>query len=168
MRKKTVVWLAALVVAGTMASPAGAQVAVGVSANYGTESDFGVGARLMIPFSRVRVGVASQVQLGGDLFFPGTVEGAADASWVDLNGNVVFPLRFSEGFRPYLGVGLNLAVRSSDDTLADDPGTKAGINVVGGWRGSRGAAAPFAEVRGVIGGAEQLVLTFGFAFGGGR
>lgn len=154
--------------AGAVAGEAEAQ-AFGPQLSYGTDSSLGIGVRMFMPLT----GTVSGVDLLGsaDYFFGDEPRGV-DISWIELNGGLSIPVVLSDNFRPYLGAGLNLAIVSYSyelDPDLDDTETELGINVIAGWQSPRSIGfRPFVEVRGVVGGAEQVVFTAGLTVGGGR
>ena len=151
--------VAALTSAGNQAA---AQVQFGVQANLATETDLGIGARVIFPVEQLLVGMEGIVSF--DYFFPDHFD-----FW-ELNGNLVVPVRISEGFVPHLGGGLNLGFFSTDDDVTDfDYGdTEVGLNLVGGFKFRTSSLRPFVEVRATIAGAEQIVFTGGILVGGSR
>lgn len=145
----------------------------GVQANYGTDFDFGVGARVEIPVAFTSTGTFSQTFLIGsfDYFFWDCEAGDdIDCSYWEVNANAAVPIAAS-GINPYVGAGLNIA-RISFDTDVNIPGfdfgasaTEVGLNILGGLRFPLGGMSAYGEGRFELGGGEQLVLTFGILLG---
>ena len=143
---------------------ANGQLAIGANLSLGTDSDLGVGARLLVGLGEA---VRHLEGIGSfDYFFPGE-----NVNWWELNANVVLPVAVTSGFHPYLGAGLNLTNTSVDVVdgtpgFTDDGGeTDVGLNLVGGMKLPTSGAVPFLEVRTTIGGGSQVVLTAGLLFG---
>lgn len=155
MRMRTV--LVAICLAGSAVlvgpSASSGQVYGGVQANYGSETDFGLGARMLANLEDVNLEFVGSF----DLYFP---DGPSDF-W-EINGNVFyhFHLPESPSILPYLGGGLNVAQVSNG---ADN--TEAGLNLGGGVRFPLANVSPFIEARTVVSDFDQSVLTFGLVFG---
>ena len=168
--KRLTVPMAVLVVG--LASPVSGQVAYGPQLSWGDESDFGVGARVEVPFTQFVPADGSPLStmrlIGSfDWFFPDEPDGV-DVSYLELNANAVYPIVI-ENLRPYVGGGLNFARVSADfdsDILEDQSDTEVGLNVLGGLNFLLGSYSAFAEGRFELDGGEQFVLTFGLLFGG--
>lgn len=136
---------------------------------YGSESSFGIGARGNVPLGRIlspegRMGDAtvSRLELAGSVhrFWP---EGA---DYTEANLDLILPLlSLGDGAaRTYVGGGLHLG-RISPDVGETD--TELGVNLLGGVRFDRRAVAPFFEIRGAMGGYDQLSAAFGVQLFGG-
>jgi hypothetical protein len=138
---------------GPAAEEAQAQTAFGVQGSWGSEADFGVGARLLVNLG----GSNFEVAATADRFFPDN-----DVEWWDFNGNLFyhFHLPDTPAVLPYLGGGLNVA----RFTIDDQSSSEAGVNLGGGIR-FPGNVTPFLEVRAVISDADQIVVTGGLLFG---
>lgn len=137
-------------------APSSAQVHLGPQISLGDDSDVGIGGRLVAGVSQYE-----GVEFAGsfNVFFP---EG--DLDWWEINGNLIYNFRIedAEVFRPYAGGGLNV-------TRLDAPGvdgdTQLGLNVLGGAKfPNDGPVTPYLELRGIIEGGEQLVITGGILF----
>jgi opacity protein-like surface antigen len=155
----------ALAVTGALVAgveEASAQVQIGAQVNIATDTDLGIGARVLFGLDQLVVGMEGIASF--DYFFPDGFD-----FW-ELNGNVVVPVPITESFEPYLGGGLNLAFISSELDVPgdDDSDTEIGLNLVGGMKFATTNFRPFVEVRGTIAGAEQLVFTGGILLGGPR
>jgi hypothetical protein len=124
----------------------------GVQVDYGSDSDVGIGARVVGGTGRLIPSPRLSLIGSFDVYFPG-----GNNDFWELNGNVAwrFPV---PGLEPYAGGGLNMARNNRD--------TSAGLNLlVGTWFRIPGALIkPFAELRITLEGAEQFVLTGGIAF----
>ncbi|MBI1967297.1 MAG: hypothetical protein HYS40_04855 [Gemmatimonadetes bacterium] len=159
MRRKIV--FGTLAAALVLAANLQAQARFGVQANFGTDTDFGIGGRAIFGLQSLFPATPLDGHVTFDWFFP---EG--DATYWELNGNVAYRFPVQRNLGPYVGGGLNIAHISVDlplgGTVSD---TDAGLNVLGGISfGARGRAAPFVELRGELGGGEQLVITGGLRF----
>jgi opacity protein-like surface antigen len=163
------------------ATAANANLQFGPQASYGAGIDgnagFGVGGRVVVDLAQKRRGLAFVGSLDYFLSPEGGAEGqglTVDVSYVELNANLTHT--FGGGGRrvkkvkttrltPYAGLGLNLAHRSASvegngfDTSSST--TKIGLNLLGGLKITHQV---FAELRGELGGGEQLLLTAGFLF----
>lgn len=136
---------------------------------YGSESSFGIGARGSVPLGRVlspegRMGDAavSRLELAGSIhrFWPD------NADYTEANLDLLLPL-FAVGdgaARTYVGGGLHLGRISPD---VGETESELGVNLFGGFRFDRRAVAPFFEVRGALGGYDQLSAAFGVQLFGG-
>jgi len=130
----------------------------GVQASYGNDSDFGVGVRFKYSLRGLFPTVPLSGTASADAFFPGN-----GFTWWDFNYNVTYALKIPNAPRvgPYAGGGINFAYVTGNG--ASDG--KVGINVLGGMTfGNTASATPFIELRGVIGPANQMVLTGGLLF----
>lgn len=132
---------------------AAAQTNVGVQGNWGSDTDFGVGARLLTNIPNTNLEAMGSF----DLYFPDN-----DFDFWEINGNLFyhFHLEDTRSVMPYLGGGLNISRFSNGASQ-----TEAGLNLAGGVRFPTGNVSPFLEGRGVVGDASQFVLTFGVLFG---
>lgn len=150
-------WLVALGIAVGLAlgsaREARAQVYLGPQVNLATDTDLGVGGRLLANIEDANLEFASSF----DVFFP---EGPAD--YWELNGNLFYHFHLPENpsVLPYLGGGLNVATFSNGDS-----NTETGLNLGGGARFPLENVSPYVEGRAVVGGVEQFVFTFGILLG---
>jgi hypothetical protein len=139
-----------------------AQISLGGQGSWGDRRDWAVGGRLTWDLSPRGTPLAF---IGAfDWFFlqaPRTI----DAEYWEVNVNVAF---IQSVYRPeavsYLGVGLNVATikeerKADGEVLLDD--TDYGVNLLGGTRYKLGRFAPFFELRYIIEGGEQFVVTAG-------
>ncbi len=160
IRFASIVTIATLCLPVTLA----AQATFGPQLSWGTDSDLGLGARIWAPLS----GAPPFSFTGSADYFFGDERPGTDVSWVEVNGGIVLPVSLAPTFRPYLGGGLNLAFVSVDfeeDPALDRSDVDIGLNLLGGWQGDPSRFRPFLEVRAVVGGTQQLVLTAGVFFG---
>lgn len=140
------------------AAPSSAQVHLGPQLSLGTDSDVGIGARVVAGVPRY-----SGLEFAGtfDVFFPD-----GDYDYWELNGNLLYNFQLPEApsLRLYAGGGLNVA--RIDDVGPNDVGdTEVGLNLVGGSKfPNSGPVTPYVELRGIIEGGDQLVLTGGILF----
>lgn len=161
-----------LVLAGGLASPVSGQVVFGPQGSWGDESDFGIGARLQVPFAGLVTtepgsALSTMFLIGSfDWFFPDDDDfPGVDVNWFEVNLNAAYPL-VMEGLRPYVGAGLNYARVSVEVGGETDSDSDVGLNVLGGLNFLLGGLTAFTEGRFELGGGEQFVLTFGVLFGG--
>jgi opacity protein-like surface antigen len=172
--------IGALLVA-TPAAAANANLQFGPQASYGAGSDgnagFGLGGRVVVDLAKKRRGLAFVGSLDYFLSPEGGAEGqglTVDVSYLEVNANLTHT--FGSGGRrvkkaqatrmtPYAGLGLNLARRTAsvegNGLDASSSTTKIGLNLLGGLKITDQV---FAELRGELGGGEQLLLTAGFLF----
>ncbi len=136
---------------------------------YGSETDAGIGVRGNIPLGQVLTaedqrgaGAISRLELAVSAhhFFP------SGADYTEANADLLLPLlRVGDGAaRTYAGTGIHVG-RLSPDAGGSD--TKIGLNLVGGLRFDRPVLAPFFEVRGSVGGMDQLSAAVGVQIFGG-
>lgn len=132
---------------------ADAQVYVGPQLNVASETDLGVGGRLLADID----GTNLEFVGSADLYFP---EGVTD--YWELNGNLFYHFHLPEtpSVLPYLGGGLNVANFSNGATE-----TEAGVNLGGGLRFPLADVSPYVEARTVVGDFDQSVLSIGFVVG---
>ncbi len=136
-------------------------------AEYGSDTGMGLGVRGNAPLDRVIPGETGDGALS-------RMEGAAslhrfwmdNGAYTEANLDVLVPLlRLGDGAaRSYAGGGLHLG-RFSPDVGNND--TKLGLNLIGGVRFERRAFAPFFELRGSVGGSDQLSGVVGVQLTGG-
>lgn len=138
------------------AAPSSAQVHLGPQVSLGSDSDVGLGARIVggVPHY-------AGIEFAGsfDIFFPD-----GDLDWWELNGNLIYNFEIPEAasFRPYAGGGLNV---TRTDRPVRDADTDLGLNVLGGAKfPNDGPVTPYLELRGTIEGADQFVITGGILF----
>lgn len=135
------------------AQGASGQVYGGAQGNWGSDTDFGVGGRLLANIENANLEFVGSF----DIYFP---DGPVDF-W-EANGNLFYHFHLAESpsVLPYVGGGLNISHFSNG---ADN--TEAGLNLGGGFRFPLANVSPFIEARAVISDADQAVLTFGVIFG---
>lgn len=136
------------------ARDATAQVALGPEVDVGSETDFGIGGRIVGAIRNTHLEAVGSF----DIYFPDD-----PLDFWELNGNLFyhFHLRDTDAVLPYAGGGLNISHISNGEGETD-----AGLNLGGGVRfATRSDASPFVELRGVIGDLDQVVVTLGILFG---
>ncbi len=131
-----------------------AQWSLGGQLNYGTDFDFGMGARVAWgwPFEPGAETVASF-----DLFFPR--DDFVDYWEINININQPLPIKTDE-LGPYIGAGLNWAHASISGGSRD----WFGLNLLIGLKYATPSVTPFGEVRTELGGGKQWVFTGGVMF----
>lgn len=146
--------LFALVAAALGPTPSAAQVHLGPQLSLASDTDFGLGGRLV---AGVPEYAGFEAMGSFDLFFPD-----APADYWEINGNVLYNFEIPDlpSLRPYAGGGLHLA-RVSSDVGGD---TDLGLNLLAGNKFPLDGFTPFAELRVELGGGEQFVLTGGVLF----
>lgn len=141
----------------------------GAELNYGTDTDFGLGARVVFGLRSLFRTTPIDAQVGFLYFFPSAPAGS-DLTYWELNGNVAYRIpNVRGGVRPYLGGGLNIAHAGATVTVGRNTqkssDTKAGLNLLGGATFRvKGTVTPFVEARGIISGGEQFIITGGARF----
>jgi hypothetical protein len=163
--RRVVAILAFLPLAFVGPTPAGAQIQFGPQASIGSDSGLGLGGRLLFPLRVGALGVDGAID--ANYFLGG---GTAVDSWIDANANVRVPIPLAQDFTFRVGAGVNSTFISLDtpDAVTTRTDTELGFNVLAAIELVRGHLAPFLELRVVVGGAEQLVLTGGFTEGQDR
>jgi len=159
---RKLMFIAILLVLSGGVTAADAQIRLGPQLSLGTDSGLGLGGRLVFP---LRVGVLGMDgAFDGNYFFGG---GTGVDSWVDLNANVRIPVPIARDFTTRIGAGVNATFISFDQpgTPTTSTETDFGFNLLGSIGLPERRLAPFAEVRAVLGGASQVVLTGGFTVG---
>ena len=162
--------LAAALVVG-LPRPAEAQAYIGPHIAWGDEADFAVGARAGISLSRL---LSPDPNEGGLTRFDALLAfdwflDCNDCSYFELTPAVTAPIQLNPEFLVYLGAGLNLArfsVDVSNDEL-DASDTDLGLAILGGAEFPIASLTSFLELRATLGGAEQVVISFGLLFGPG-
>ena len=150
-------WLAAIGLSGAAlllgGQAASAQVYGGAQLHWGSDTDLGVGGRVLANLQR------SNLEMVGsfDIYFP---DGPVDF-W-DINANLFyhFHLRDTPSVLPYAGGGLNISHFSNGSDS-----TELGLNLGGGVRFPLDGVSPFIEVKTVLSDHDQSVLTFGLIVG---
>lgn len=139
-----------------------AQVSIGGQGSWSDRRDWALGGRLTWDLSPSGTSLAF---IGAfDWFFQQNVPVTIDAEYWEINLNAVY---LQSIYRPeavsYVGGGLNVArikeERTTGVVIVDD--TRFGANLVAGTRYKLGRIAPFFELRYIIEGGEQFVLTAG-------
>ena len=135
-----------------MPSQGQAQAYVGVQGSWASETDFGVGGRVLANIEEVNLEFVGSA----DVYFPD-----AGDFW-ELNANLFYHFHLAENpsVLPYLGGGLNIATAGNGES-----NTEAGLNLGGGLRFPLENVSPFVEARTVLSDYDQAVITFGLVFG---
>ena len=141
-------------------SASASQVHFGAQASWGSDTDFGVGARLTYGLGGLIQNVPLALHASFDWFFPGS-----GLTYWEINANVVynFDVRTMPTITPYLGAGLGLAHASVSGFGSDN---NLGFNLVGGaqFKMASSKITPFAELRLDAHSGSQMVLTGGILF----
>lgn len=143
---------------------ADAQVRLGPQLSFGGDTDFGIGGRL----------VANATTLPHwdwiatfDVFFIDD-NPSVDRSYWEVNGNLAYNFGIPEvpSLSPYAGGGLNISRLSREvvSSGAESDDTDLGINLFAGTQFESASVTPFAEIRVVLEGSDQVVLTGGILF----
>lgn len=137
----------------------------GAELDWGSDTDVGLGARVVFPLRAIAPKTPLDGIVSFDYYFPSAPSGTDNTFW-ELNGNVVYRFRMSSrsSLAPYAGGGLNIGHASTTAAGASSSDTKVGLNLVAGTTFKTRNVTPFAELRGVIGDFDQVVLTGGVRF----
>lgn len=141
---------------------ADAQVRLGPQISFGGDTDFGIGGRIVANVESLE----HWDFIGSfDIFFPDDGPNN-DISYWEANGSLAYNFGVPEApsLSPYVGAGLNIAHISVDNSGNDFDDTDLGLNLFVGTQFEGGSVTPFAEIRFVAEGAEQVVLTGGILF----
>lgn len=140
-------------------------VSFGVQGSFGTETDFGIGGRVVFGLRSLFPRTPLDAHVSFDYFFPDEPAGT-DLTYWEINGNVGYRIPNVRGsWAPYVGGGLSIAHASVDIGLGSASDTDVGLNLLGGSTfGTRSKVQPFAEARVTLGGGEQFVITGGVRF----
>jgi hypothetical protein len=158
---------------GLVPSALEAQVSIGPQGSWGDRRDWAVGGRLTVDFSPNGPPVAFVGSY--DWFFPQVPVGINAEYWeINVNAVYVQTLYQAEAVS-YVGLGLNVADWKAEgqsitgEPIAPEDDTVYGLNLVGGTRYKFERFAPFFELRYIIEGGEQFVITAGLEliFGSG-
>jgi hypothetical protein len=151
-------------------------VSFGLEGDWGEDTDFGVGARVILNLESVLPGLEAVGSF--NYYFPSTGEDvpgvAVDAKFWEINANAVYKLKVGEGsLKPYFGgglviahakggVGVDLGELGSFDFSASD--TQLGINVLGGVLIGRKSPRFFVEAKIEEIDGSQFVVSAGVRF----
>jgi hypothetical protein len=135
-------------------------VRFGAQASWGSDTDFGIGARATYGLGGLVPTLPLAVHASFDWFFPGS----GQTFW-EINGNVVynFDVRTMPTITPYLGAGLSFAHWGFSGLASDN---NLGFSLVGGaqFKMATSKLTPFAELRLDAHSGSQMVLTGGVLF----
>lgn len=141
-------------------------VSFGGQVSSGSETDFGIGGRVVFGLGAIAAGAPLDGVVTFDYFFPDAPPGIDRTYW-EVNCSLAYrPGRNPGVLRPYLGGGLNIG-RETADTVGESRGSESrvGVSLLGGTTlrtGSR--VTPFAEARLVVGKNDQFIITGGLRF----
>jgi hypothetical protein len=138
----------------------------GVQVDWGSDTDFGIGARVVFGLQSLFPKAPLDAHVGFDYFFPSSPAGF-DVTYWEINGNVGYRIPNVRGnLAPYVGGGLNIAHASASSGGISASDTRAGLNLLAGTTFGRAASKmkPFVEARVILSGGEQFVLTGGVRF----
>jgi hypothetical protein len=144
-------------------SAAVGQISAGAQANWGTETDFGLGARIILDLGGLVGGLETVGSF--DYFFPRDDFGA-DLTYWEANANLVYRIDItSDLLTPYVGAGFSFTrFEASAAVLGVEVAgneTRAGINFLAGLMFDVGVAKPFIEGKIEAGAGEQFVASAG-------
>ena len=162
MRIRSMIVAAAALMLAVPATAVG-QVTLGPQLSYGGDTEIGIGGRLLVGVESLEhwdfVGTF-------DVFFPDDGPNT-DVSYWEANGNLAynFLIEDAPSIFPYVGGGLNIARFSVEfEDGGDQSDTDLGLNLFGGTKFESSSVTPFVEVRVVVEGADQVVVTGGILF----
>jgi opacity protein-like surface antigen len=148
------------------AGPAAQHPSFGLQIDVGTQTDFGIGGRGVFGLASLFPGVPLDGIVSFDYYFPSHPSGTSAHFW-EINGNLAYRFRVParSSFRPYGGGGLNIAHSSASAGTVSGSSTNADLNILAGTTFRvKSSVTPFAEIRGVVGNANQVVFTGGVRF----
>jgi len=139
----------------------------GVQLDWASDTDFGIGGRGVFGLQSLFPKTPLDAIVSFDYYFPSGAPAGTSVHFWEINGNVAYRFRVParSSLRPYAGGGLNIAHASASAGGVSGSSTDAGLNLLGGTTFKvNGSLTPFAEFRGVVGNANQVVLTGGVRF----
>ena len=139
----------------------------GVELDWGSDSDFGIGGRGVFGLQSLFPKTPLDAIVSFDYYFPSGAPAGTSVHFWEINGNVAYRFRVParSSLRPYAGGGLNIAHGSASAGGVSASSTELGLNLLGGTTFTvKGSLTPFAEIRGVVGNANQVVVTAGIRF----
>ena len=162
---------AGLVIAlAAVSRPAAAQTKFGVNAAFGTDTDFGLGARLTFPLGEKLKEKGIDALVSFDYFFP-----SGDATYWEATANGTYTIKANNAsIAPYVGAGLSVAHAGAGGAAGDAcsalnldcSSTRAGLNLLGGIKFKAAERlVPFVEGRFAIRSNSQFVIAGGVYFG---
>lgn len=154
--KRGALLFAVLILAGISAKPASAQFAIAPQVAWGSQTDLGVGGRIIAGLSGTPV-----LRIEGIVSFDWFLD-CENCSYFEVTPAVA--LGFSIiGLGAYGAAGLNAARITGDSGSNIESNTDLGFALMIGVRTPFGI---FGELRNTAGGADQRVITVGFRLGG--
>lgn len=163
MRIRSMILAAALLVAAIPGTAFG-QVSLGPELSFGGDTDLGVGGRVL-----ANVSALDHWDFVGtfDVWFPDDGPNNDISAW-EANGSLAYNFLIEDtSVFPYAGAGLNVfhvSVDNPDLVGGGRDDTDLGLNLFGGIKFPASSVTPFAEVRAVLEGADQVVITGGILF----
>jgi hypothetical protein len=148
-------------------APRAQRPSFGVELDWGSDTDFGIGGRGVFGLQSLFPKTPLDAIVSFDYYFPSGAPAGTSIHFWEINGNVAyrFTVPARSALRPYAGSGLNIAHASASAGGASASNTELGLNLLAGTTFKvKGTLTPFAEIRGVVGNANQVVLTGGVRF----
>jgi len=136
----------------------------GLQLDWGSTTDFGIGGRAVFGLQSLFPKTPLDAIVSFDYYFPSSAAAGVSLHFWEINGNVAYriPVPPRSSLAPYAGGGLNIAHASASPGGSS---TDVDLNLLAGTTFKvRGSITPFAEFRGVVGNANQVVLTGGVRF----
>jgi hypothetical protein len=146
-------------------SASGWQVSAGVQGVWGSQTDLGIGGRVILDMGSVidRLDVVGSF----DWYFPGN-EFGIDVEYWEANANLVYRLGRGPSMVPYAGAGAHLTGFSAATDVLGTPVSgsdhQSGGNLLAGLLLHVRGLRPFVEGRLELGGGDQFVLAAGIRF----
>jgi hypothetical protein len=137
----------------------------GVELDWGSDTDIGIGARAVFGLQSLFPKTPLDGIVSFDYYFPSGAPAGTSLHFWEINGNIAYRFRVPRSsLGPYAGGGLNIAHASASAGGVSASNTELGLNLLGGTTFKAKGVTPFAEIRGVVGNANQVVLTGGVRF----
>lgn len=162
MRIRSMMMTAAVLVLAVPATAMG-QVTFGPQLSFGGDTDLGIGGRILANVESLEhwdfVGTF-------DVWFPDDTNTTDLSAW-EANGNLAYNFVVEDtSLNPYAGAGLSIFhwSRENRSTGAEFDDTDLGLNFFGGLKFPGQSVTPFVEVRAVLEGGDQVVVTGGILF----
>jgi hypothetical protein len=146
----------ALILAGAMARPAAAQFAIAPHVAWGSNTELGVGGRVIAGLAGTPV-----VRIEGLVAFDWFLD-CDNCSYFEVTPAITLGISLL-GLGAYGGAGLNIARFTPDSGSALEDNTDFGFALMIGVRTPFGI---FGEIRNSASGGDQRVMSIGFRLGG--
>ncbi len=147
----------------TTAHAAGTRLSIGLHANWGSETDYGVGPRAIVGLAGLLRGLEAVGSF--DYFYPRDESGLSMTYW-EVNTNLVYRIALKRcPVTPYAGGGLNVTqLKASIHVLEVNISgveSETGFNILGGLAFDIGGMGGFVEGRMELAGGKQFIASVG-------